>query len=866
KLTGPSFSASIQQADLSISLSPKLELSSLKGSIERVEAQSGQAEVQLDTILLDMDSSLAVNAETGIGKLIFADTEAQYEQLALASQLSSLDISKGVLDIDFSVSNLTVANPVLQASLPKLSSRLSLVDLAFSSLEASYDKLDLKAAGFVLQTPTSTINLKQGESSLLLGFATKTGVPITLLKEGFSSLKTDSLLGSAQMEKSGKIYARLSLQDIETQMKGISFELNQVQLTSDAFLGPEGIDNISISLESEGTVNFNDADITLSSPLSAYVNLSDKLSTLSSSLSLSELTSDLIDEPFSAELAYQKNPLGGQAQASISLTNQLLLNALYDLPEYEKGTFSIQGRMQDFPIALVRPTLERYAPFLKPYYSDLTSMTGNLSFKSTQGTGTILGFDGTFSSDLVLLDASLGNRNLNAGFTVLAGIKGDSVVVESLNLSTSEFRLAYSGSTELNNWLPSGDLQFYDTEKGTLLISANFSPLPPNKYRYGITTPLVPSLLFDGVIAKEGLENLIGKADLSVYGQAYPLDFTFRLPTLQLELDSGENLALEAYLAPPYRANLVAKNLAMPTAGLFTRSSLDGHFILQFNTLDDWRLEANDFSLAPIVFNKAEYALEGSLFVFPSSLKSSNLTLSQGSSQFDLSFEYQGSELINTYQAEGLLPFTFTFVVSEENIPKISLALRGDSKRIETLIEINQVGLQRFYSPLSDVSLNFTAYGFTDFKKKVSMDGKLGLESPQFSFSSDLSATDTQLKIEHALIKQGSLVFKDMQLSVDALEGLILAQGKFNHIRTIPYTEQTSHFNLSLSIPFKAPGSLFTMGRVIRSLPSDGLSGNLAIDDLLLLGEKGIADGNYSFYYKNNVVGISSSLLSGSYD
>ena len=866
ELSGPFFSASIQQADLSLSLSPKLEVSSFKGRIERAEAQVGQAKVQLDTILLNMDSSLAVNAEANRGNLMFAGAEARYEQLALASQLSSLDIFQGILGVDFSLANLTVSHPELQASIPKLSSRLTLDDLAFSSLEASYTNLDLEYQDFTLATPTSTINLKQEDTTLLLGFATKAGSSIILQKEGFYPLQTNTLLGSAQMEEDGQLYARLSLQDLETRVGDMFFELDTVQMSSDALLGPVGIDTITVSLESDARVVFGGADITLSSPMGAYLNLSEQLSTLSSSLFLPELSSDLTEEPFSAELAYQQNSLGGQVQARLSHKNNLQLNALYNLPKDEKGTFSIQGRMQEFTIGLARPTLERYAPFLKPYYSDTTRLTGNLSFQSTQGTGTILGFDGTFSSDLVLLDASLGNRNLNAGFTVLAGIEGDSVVVDSLSLSTSDLRLAYSGSTELNYWLPSGDLQLFDTEEGTLLISANFSPLPPNKYRYGITTPLVPSLTFDGVIATEGLKNLIGTADLSVYGQRYPLNFTFMLPTLQLELDSGDNLALEAYLAPPYRGNLVAKKLMMPTIGLLANSSLDGHFIVQFNTLDDWKVEANDFRLDPLLFNGAEYSLAGSLFAFPSSLMTKDLMLIQGPSQFDLALEYQGSELIKTYQAEGLLPFTFTFVVSENNVPKISLALRGSPRRVETLIEIDQIGLQRFYSPLPEVDLNLTAYGFTDFKKKVSMDGKLGLVSPAFTFSSELSASDTQLKIQNGLFELGELVFKDMELKLDAQEGMIISQGVFSHVRTIPYTVQESHFNLSLSVPFNAPGSLFDMGRVIQALPGDGLRGTIAIEDLLIFGEKGIADGSYSFSYKDNLVDVTSSLLSFGYD
>ncbi|NBK22577.1 MAG: hypothetical protein EOM68_11175, partial [Spirochaetia bacterium] len=864
--TAPSYLATIQDSDLSITLSANLGLSGFKGSVGRAEAQMGQAKVQLDTILLDMDSSLAVNAEASRGTVAFAEYDTQFEQLALASQLSSLDITQGILGIDFSLANLTVDHPDLEASIPKLSSRLTLEDLDFSSVEASYDKLNLKIADFVLAAPTSTINLRQEEKILLLGFATKAGSPLTLQKEGFLPLEANTLIGSAQMDDGGKLYARISLLDMETQVGGIAFALGKLRLDGDAQLVPGGIENISLTLETDATAAFGEAGITLSSPLSATMNLSDNFSTLSSSLTLPTLGSGLTEEPLSVAFAYQQNDQGGQAQGRLSHTNQLLINALYDLPKGEKGTFSIQGRMQDFAIALARPTLERYAPFLKPYYSDTTRLTGNLSFTSKQGTGTILGFDGTFSSDLVLLDASLGNRNLNAGFTVLAGIEGDSVVVDALSLSTSDLRLAYRGSTELNYWLPSGDLQLFDTEEGTLLVAANFSPLPPNKYRYAITTPLVPSLTFDGVISRDGLKNLIGKADLAVLGQTYPLDFTFLLPTLQLDLSSGENLTLEAYLAPPYRANLVAKQVLMPTVGPLSGTYLDGHGIVQFNTLTDWKLEANDLRLEPLVFNGTDYSLTGSLFAFPLSLKTRALKLSQGSTVLDLDLEYKGSQLLKTFQAQGLAPFTFTFVIAQEDVPRVSLAMTGSEQRVETLLEINQVGLQRFYSPLAGVSLNLTAYGFTDFKKKVSMDGKLGLEGPQFSFSSDLSATDTQLKLEHGLFEQGSLVFKDFQLSLDALQGVLLSQGTFSHVRTIPYTQQTSHFNLSLSIPFKAPLSLFDMGKVIRDVPIDGLGGNIAIEDLQIFGEKGIADGSYSFSYKDEAVSVTSALLSFSYD
>ena len=864
--TGPSYSASMHHADISLSLGTDLKLSSFKGSMERAEASMAQGDVKLQDIRMEIDPSLLVNAEASGGELLFAGTGASFEQLALASRLSSLDVTTGKLGIDFSLANLKVDHPMVTASVPKLSSHITVEDLAFISLEASYDLLDLRAADFTLLSPTSTINLKQEDSSLLLSFATREGSPLTVQKEGFAPLLTDTLTGSAQLENSGELYARLSLRDVQAKVGEAAFTLQQVQLFAEAFLEEGGIDNVSVSLESEASALFEKAGIELSSPLTASLLLSDSFTTLSSSLSLSALSSPLIGEPFSSAVAFQQNLQGSQIQARLSYKNQLMLNALYDLPKGEVGTFSIQGRMQDFTIGIAEPTLERYAPFLKPYYSDTTRLTGNLSFQSKQGTGTILGFDGTLSSDLVLFDVSLGNRTLDAGFTVLAGIEGDSVVVDSLNLFTSDLRLAYSGSTELNYWLPSGELQLFDTNEGSLLFTASFSPLPPNQYRYALTTPMVPSLNLEGIIAREGLKDLTSSASFSIFGKDYPLEFTFLTPTLQLELQSEDALLLQAYLAPPYRASLVAKDLVMPKVGLFNDSPLNGEILLQFNTLNEWKLEAKDFSLDSLLFNGLEYTLAGSMFVYPSSLKTSGFTLSQGPSQFDIALDYQGSEMIKMFQAGGLVPFSFTFILSEEDEPKISLALLGSHERVEALAELNQVSLQRFFTPLSDGKLDFTAYGHTDFKKKVSMDGKLALESSLFSFFADLAATDTQLKLENGLFEQGPFLFKDLELSIDVEDGMFLSQGVFRHIRTIPYTEQTSHFNMSLSLPFTPTASLFDIRKVVKELSVEGLGGNVTIDDLLLFGQRGIADGSYNFSYKDNLFSVSSSLLSFSYD
>ncbi|HKM07441.1 MAG TPA: hypothetical protein VJ869_10660, partial [Sphaerochaeta sp.] len=117
--SSPTMSASIQDADLSLAIAAKLELSSFKASVKGAQIHMGEFSFQLDSIHMDVDSLLAISAETDRGKLSFNDVEASFEQLALAGQLSSLDITKGELGIDFSLSNLNLNRSALYANIPK---------------------------------------------------------------------------------------------------------------------------------------------------------------------------------------------------------------------------------------------------------------------------------------------------------------------------------------------------------------------------------------------------------------------------------------------------------------------------------------------------------------------------------------------------------------------------------------------------------------------------------------------------------------------------------------------------------------------------------------------------------------------------
>ncbi|WP_320130910.1 hypothetical protein [uncultured Sphaerochaeta sp.] len=84
---------------------------------------------------------------------------------------------------------------------------------------------------------------------------------------------------------------------------------------------------------------------------------------------------------------------------------------LYDRPSTDKATFLFDSRLDNLQIAQFKHVLDTYAPFLNPYYSEKSLLTGNLSFQpDTTGEEKIFGFKGIVSADLAFTDLSIGNR------------------------------------------------------------------------------------------------------------------------------------------------------------------------------------------------------------------------------------------------------------------------------------------------------------------------------------------------------------------------------------------------------------------------------------------------------------------------
>ena len=864
--TDEEFTASLSDATVRLELGTALRFSDFSADIEKAEMQIGDIHFQFLDISLGLDDSLLFSTTAQEGNVSQADTSIDYHNLAVISSLPSLDVKNQKIDLALSLSDINFEYDEMQASIPHFSSTIKFNTMNLSQIEASFDLLDFSYDTIHLSLPTSTISAINQENSLLLGFATKASEPITVHMSGYEQLLLNSLAGSAQIMQSGEIYTQFTLGEASTSIAGNSILLENLRITSDGNLTKKGLETLSLSLVSNAQVNFHGADIALSSPLEAGFGFTNYLDTITSSLDLTSIESGLTTEPIRTTLAYQQSSLGGQLQVDVGFENQLSLHAVYDLPKDKIDTFFINGRLQNLAMAKFSPALDRYAPFLKPYYSDDTKLTGNLSFQSTAGTGTILGFDGTFATDLALFDLSIGNRSLDAGFTFLADIDGDSVIVNALTLATAGLRLQFIGETEMRNLLPSGELRLYSIADGSLLGYAKFSSLPPSQYRYMVSSPLESSLLLEGIIARDGLETITSKSELSILGTNYPIDFEFTSSTLQIDLKSSDALSVQAVLTPPFRATIQANSFTFPRKGLLANSMLDGEYSFSFNDLHDWQIEADSMGLSSFMFNERSYSMTGSLLASPYAVTVTDFSIQEGNQTFMMDVNYKGSDLLDVFQNDMLLPFTFVFSLHENEENTIEISLVGEKERLAFTLAIQNLDLGRFSSILEGYALDVSSLGHTDVRQNLSMDGMFELTGPEFSFSSDLEAVGSLLKLENSRVSLGDMSLIGQLLTIDGTNGLLSSQGTFDHVRHLSYVDQPSHVAYDLSLEFTPIDTLFNLGSLIREYQKEELVANLTLNDILIYGEGGLSDGTYSIGYKEDVLAITSPLLFFRYD
>lgn len=859
------FTVDISQAAFNFEMQRGDSLPSLQARAGGVSLQIGSTDVALEETILNLNRQGAFSFTSSQSDLTTQQGFGSMENLVAQGSISGFNLPTDVGLVSLSAANVDAQLPSLSFSIPEFSGTVSLEQGRPKLATLSFDEMIMRSNQMEVYAPTTTLQGSWSEGQLSLGAATKEGEPLTFILDTLS-LDSDNLILNARYQSEGEnIEASVLLNQITYQRDDLTARLDSVSITGDAQLKDTVIESASASMTSSSTFSVLSEGIEAASPLTSTVRYEKDRSALSASLTFEELISSFTDGPLYTRLAYQGNVQGVQLQGELSLDERFNLLSVYNLPEEGFGSLHISSRMDEFPLSFLSPTVFRYASFLQPYYDEATNLTGNISFQSETGQGSVMPFDGTLAIDLALRQMKIGKVETDAGFIFQGYVERDVLDVEALTIATSGYRLVYTGKTDLYDWLPSGQLDLFRSFDGQLLGSINFFDEPPKQYRFKITTPFEQSLFIEGIVSSSPQNLLIGDAQLGIFDMLYPFSFLLQTSTLQLSIKQEEAFSLSMNLAPPIVADISSNGLILPNRGFFANAMISGDTQLAFNDSRNWSIESELLSIGEVVFQGHTYTLQTPVSITQESITLSEMLLTdEQGTEMKSTLSYRGADFLTLATQSFLAPFDASFTLESNNERRIAISLMGEDQRISTVVKLAELPLDRFSTFSEGVVVNLDILGYTNLKQTISADGLLQVRKGEGTFSTKIEASDTTLNLFDSRFSQGDISYAGNLLLINGNKAL--SEGVFSHIRKLTYKDQQSKVNYTLALDLGKMETLFDLPSALAPIREGRAKAVLSLSDILLYGEGGIADGVYALSLDNPRLSIESDLLSFNYD
>ncbi|WP_321301592.1 hypothetical protein [uncultured Sphaerochaeta sp.] len=859
------FTVDISQAAFNFEMQRGDSLPSLQARAGGVSLQIGSTDVALEETILNLNRQGAFSFTSSQSDLTTQQGFGSMENLVAQGSISGFNLPTDVGLVSLSAANVDAQLPSLSFSIPEFSGTVSLEQGRPQLATLSFDEMIMRSNQMEVYAPTTTLQGSWSEGQLSLGAATKEGEPLTFILDTLS-LDSDNLILNARYQSEGEnIEASVLLNQITYQRDDLTARLDSVSITGDAQLKDTVIESASASMTSSSTFSVLSEGIEAASPLTSTVRYEKDRSALSASLTFEELISSFTDGPLYTRLAYQGNVQGVQLQGELSLDERFNLLSVYNLPEEGFGSLHISSRMDEFPLSFLSPTVFRYASFLQPYYDEATNLTGNISFQSETGQGSVMPFDGTLAIDLALRQMKIGKVETDAGFIFQGYVERDVLDVEALTIATSGYRLVYTGKTDLYDWLPSGQLDLFRSFDGQLLGSINFFDEPPKQYRFKMTTPFEQSLFIEGIVSSSPQNLLIGDAQLGIFDMLYPFSFLLQTSTLQLSIKQEEAFSLSMNLAPPIVADISSNGLILPNRGFFANAMISGDTQLAFNDSRNWSIESELLSIGEVVFQGHTYTLQTPVSITQESITLSEMLLTdEQGTEMKSTLSYRGADFLTLATQSFLAPFDASFTLESNNERRIAISLMGEEQRISTVVKLAELPLDRFSTFSEGVVVNLDILGYTNLKQTISADGLLQVRKGEGTFSTKIEASDTTLNLFDSRFSQGDISYAGNLLLINGNKAL--SEGVFSHIRKLTYKDQQSKVNYTLALDLGKMETLFDLPSALAPIREGRAKAVLSLSDILLYGEGGIADGVYALSLDNPRLSIESDLLSFNYD
>lgn len=554
-------------------------------------------------------------------------------------------------------------------------------------------------------------------------------------------------------------------------------------------------------------------------------------------------------------------------------------NATYDLVPQD---LTAKLRFDEFAPAAFRPLIGSYAPVMEAYMDDTTRVVGNIQLTAAPGDGTVLGWDGRGTFELGIIDLKVGKRYFNGATTFVGTLQSDDLNVETFTATTEGYRLQYQGDLVLDNFLPEGELSFSTVQDGRQLLRIDFSLLPPDSYSFAMDSEIAPNLTMLGKMNWQSGSIVNSEAVLTAWDMTYPLLLTVDFNTFSLRF-ATDGLSLSAVLndAGHSKLDLVADSFDLPRFSDRLPQSqpleISGAVALDV-PLDtyDWSMEINDFLIQNLPAVEETGTIGFNLAATDAELKFSDFKWDTGKGDpLEGSIELSGASLAGLLSGD-LKEFKGLAYLQGNPSETVSLSLYANDLNqdmVEGLIEISSLDIGRFFSPLGDMVLNFSAIGSSDMHRKLDVDGSINMVSQNFvenptHLSADLHVDENLISLGDISIVNGNLVLRDGSFDLDCMTGdtsvSIEASLVINNLDRP--REYGGTFSVDTSLPiaggvFGIPASIPACKDLISVFTGPSASAadiglDFAIRDVVLGSDYSIPDADYHVGLDGDVASI----------
>ncbi|HZJ88732.1 MAG TPA: hypothetical protein VFC80_06230, partial [Sphaerochaeta sp.] len=817
----------LQKSDFEVDFRTGVDALHIAGTAKEIRADFTDMNASVSDVVFGLDSidRIVLEAQHFEGN-VFGGSATCEQLVAVLEELSSLSLS---------LQNLKAEHPQLDASINQLS-------LSATGSFSALDSVLLTVASFVgsgpswnVAVPTTTAHMRFiGWTPRSLSVHTHAELPISFTFDPYGSFSGRELALQLHQNADDTLSGWVSLAEGSD---------NTYLAAEDVLISLAGriTDSLQLALGVRGDVGVTipEVDISFRSPLQGEFSFLQQEGTLTAELTLPAVESSVINRPLALSLSMQGREGRAQLEGALFLEQEFDLRSVINI-DTEESSVILGARLDSLHAQNFSPIIDRWAPFLKPYIREQTTFNGNISIDAAIANSIPTG---RVSADLALLDAQIGTQDLDAGFTFLGMLQGEQIVVPALTLASGGYRLSFAGETEMNYWLPRGELNFHRIEDGQLLASASMLDLPPDVYEVTLVTTGEKQVQAEALV--ERVEPALLTGDVQFYYQedSTALSFSAALDTLDMELIQDTRLHVALSLAYPQTLSVQANQFQVPGVSSLFSGDLNASFL----DLHNWSVTASSLLLENLPYGGRSYTLSIPFAATSQKITAPDITLSTLDALYEGSFAYSGVPVTTLAAKNFITPYELLFRLDE----LILITLASDEETLQAVVQVDSFPLGEFGFLGEDSYLTLSLIGETNLDDQVAIDASLFYADTKSSLQGEFSAIDDTFTFSHLDYLRGNLNVHAE--SIHLVDGILSAQGSFDHLRILSYTEQDTHISISLVADLGRMQTVFELPQAIQRARKNGFTATVTLEDLLLFGEGGIADGTYSVSWDERV-------------